>query len=186
MSSDGDLLPALIAARDMLRDAYWWRRLADPNAAWDQATAQAHIYFDELPHASPGPDHSLAELQLLRPFAIIWADISGGSRWESQTGDFCCAITSGVIVIQLELAVPAEIANDSHAVAVDINRKLGRILRTCDANEPGLLDLSGRPGYLPITAAKISGTIRTDRKAVIEIGDCVSAEIELTWGATLG
>lgn len=182
MSSDGDLLAVLELGRAMLRDAYWWRRLADPNAPWDEATAAAHIHFDELPKPSPGPDYGLTQLSTLRPFAIMWADVAGGQRWRSDSGDFCCALVSGTLVIQLELAVPANIAADPTAVAIDVNRKLGRIMRTCDADEPGILDLSGRAGYLPITEAKITGYMRTDAKTALEIGDAVTAEIELQWG----
>jgi hypothetical protein len=82
MSSDGDMLAALTAARNQLRDCYWWRRLANPAAPWDEATAQSRIHYDELPPPSPGPDHSLSELTALRPFAIMWPDLSGGFRWK--------------------------------------------------------------------------------------------------------
>ena len=182
MSSDGDLLLVLEAGKAMLRDAYWWRRLADPDAPWDEATAAAHIHYDQLPPPSPGPDYGAVQLGTLRPFAIMWADIAGGQRWRSDTGDHCCTLVSGTLVIQIELAVPAELASDPTALAIDINRKLGRIMRTCDDAEPGILDLSGRAGYLPIVEAKITGYIRTDAKAALELGDAVTAEIELQWG----
>lgn len=182
MSSDGDLLPVLESAKLMLRDAYWWRRLADPALPWNDATAADHIHFDALPRSATGADHSLAELAALRPFAIMWADVAGGQRWRSDSGDFCCALLSGVIVMQIEIAVPPSIAADPRAVAIDVNRKLGRIMRTCDAAEPGILDLSGRAGYLPINEAKITGYMRTDSNAAVELGDAVTAEIELHWG----
>lgn len=184
MSTDADLLDALNAAKTMLANAYYWRRLANENSPWDEATALAHIHYDELPLASPGPDHSLAELQALRPFALMWNDISTGMRWRSNGGDFCCAMVNGMTIIQIEMAVPANIATNPRLVAEDVNRKLGRIIRTCDPEKPGILDLSGQAGYLPITECKITGYIRTDRKAALEIGDAVTAEIELTWGAT--
>ncbi len=181
MSTDADLLDVLNAAANMIRDAYWWRRIVDENNPWDQATAAAHIHFDELPEASPGPDHSLVELMAYRPFALVWADVAGGLRWRSDTGDFCCATVSGVCVVQFELAVPSNLTTP-RSVADYVNRTLGRVIRTCDPDKPGILDLSGTAGYLPITDAKISGYIRTDRKTALEIGDAVTAELELTWG----
>ncbi len=184
MSSDGDLLAVLNAARLMLRDCYWWRRLADENSPWDDATALAHIHLDELPPPNPGPDHSLEQLAAFRPFAILWADVATGFRWRADSGDYCCSLVSGTVVIQLELPVPELLAGDPTALAIDLHRKLGRIMRTSDPAEPGLLDLSGKPGYLPITDAKITGYIRTDDKARIDIGDAVTCEIELKWGAT--
>ncbi len=111
----------------------------------------------------------------------MWADISGGFRWRSDSGDFCCSLVSGVVVMQIEINVPSELRNDPTALAIDTNRKLGRIIRTGDLNEPGLLDLRG---MLPITEAKISGYIRTDSKAANDIGDAITAEIELRWGVT--
>lgn len=183
MSSDGDMLAALLAARNSLMDCYWWRRLANPNSPWDQDTAKAHIHFDELPPPSGGEQvHSKAELLSLRPFAIVWADITGGFRWRTDTADWCCAMVSGVMVMQLEINVPSDLANSPSSLATDLHRKLGRIIRTSDPAEPGLLDLSGQDGYLPIIEAKITGYIRTDRKAAVDIGDAVTAEIELHWG----
>lgn len=180
-----DMLAALTAARNQLRDCYWWRRLANPDSAWNEATSQAHIHFDELPPPAANAEiHSRAELVSLRPFAIMWADITGGFRWRTETGDFCCSMVSGVIVMQLELNVPANLAATPTALAEDLYQKFGRIMRTSNANEPGLLDLSGQAGYLPITDARITGYIRTDRKAAIDIGDAVTAEIELRWGVT--
>lgn len=184
MSSDGDLLAVLEAGKAMLRDAYWWRRLADPDNPWDEATAAAHIYFDQLPPPDPGPDYGAPQLGTLRPFALMWTDIAGGMRWRADGGDFCCSLVSGILVIQLELAVPMALADDPTALAADINRKLGRIMRTCDPAEPGILDLSGVSGYLPINEAKITGYMRTDSKAALELGDAVTAEIELRWGVT--
>ncbi len=182
--ADGDMLPLLIAARNQLRDCYWWRRLAGENTPWDEATAQSHIHFDALPPPAQGPDHTRAELVNYRPFAIMWADIMGGYRWRADTGDYCCSMVGGVLVLQLELNVPSNLANTPTALAEDLHRKLGRIMRTDDPLQPGLLNLSGQPGYLPITEAKITGYIRTDPKAAVEIGDAITCEIELQWGVS--
>lgn len=186
--ADGDIIACLNAARYQLRDSYWWRRTLNPNSPWDDATALAHIHLDELPASTTGPDHSLAELVALRPFALMWADISNGFSWTSGSGDFCCANIAGQIILQLELPIPTNIANDPQAVAVWVNTALGRIIRTDDEAQPGILDLSAKIGpdgpYLPITAAKLTGYIRSEVKDRYDLGDFIRAELELTWGVT--
>ena len=125
--ADGDLIACLNAARYQLRDTYWWRRTLNPNSPWNDDTALAHIHLDELPAPLTGPDHSLAELTELRPFALLWADVSNGFTWTSGTGDFCCANIGGQFVMQFELPVPQDIATDPYDVAVWVNTALGRM-----------------------------------------------------------
>jgi hypothetical protein len=182
MSADGPILDALTAARAMLRDCYWWRRLANPVTPWNQATAEEHIHFDGLPPPSPGPDHSLGELTLLRPFAIMWTEQSAGLRIRNETAGYCCAIPSGIVVVQIEFPVPAGIANQPSAVAEYASRAIGRIMRTCDANQPGLFELSGLAGYLPLNEIQLIGYARPEKKTTIELGDFVLAELQLNWG----
>lgn len=182
MSSDGPLLSSMAAAKAMLRDCYWWRRLADANNAWSEAEAAAHIHYDALPPPSPGPDHSLSELQAARPFALLWSDAAAGMRLRNSTAGYCCYLPSGVIVIQIEMAVPANIAANPTAVAEDVSRKLGRIMTTGNAEQPGLMELSGLAGYLPINELQLYGYLRTDAKAARDLGDCVVAELQLNWG----
>jgi hypothetical protein len=180
--SDGPLLPALNAAKAMLRDCYWWRRIANESNPWTEEQAAARIYFDELAAPSPGPDHTKAELMALRPFCILWADVAAGFRMRFDSTGSCCVPTSGTFVMRIELPVPNNLAADPSALAQDLNRKIGRLLRTCDADQKGLAELSGLPGYLPLRELSLRGYIRTDEKAAIELGDAVVAEIEVQWG----
>lgn len=180
--ADGPVLDALNAARRMLADCYWWRRIADADSPWDQATALAHIHFDGLPPADPGPNHSLAQMTALRPFAIMWTDITGGLRIRNATAGYTCNVPSGRIIAQIELPVPTAIASDPTAVADDISRKIGLILRTGDSDQPGLFELAGRSGYLPLTEVELFGYARTDAKAAEDLGDIVFAELQISWG----
>lgn len=179
---EGPILDALNAARTMLSDCYWWRRIASEDSPWDQATALAHIHFDGLPPAEPGPDHSLTQLTSLRPFVIMWTDQAGGLRIRNETAGYCCNVPSGVIIAQFELPVPPSIAADPTAVAQDISRKIGRIMRSCDADQPGLFELAGKSGYLPLTEIQLFGYVRTDAKSAEDVGDVVVAELQLNWG----
>lgn len=181
--SDGPLLPALNAAKAMLRDCYWWRRIVSEVSPWSESQAAARIYFDELPSPSPGPDHSKAELMALRPFCLLWADVASGFRMRFDATGSCCVPISGTFVMRLELPVPDALAANPTALAEDLNRKLGRLLRTCNADQPGLAELSGLPGYLPLRELSLRGYIRTDEKAAMELGDAVVAEIEIQWGS---
>ncbi|QDV22922.1 hypothetical protein [Aureliella helgolandensis] len=180
--SDGPLLRSVRAARRMLRDCHQWQRLVSADTPWDEVTAEAHIHFDGLPPPDPGPDHSRSELEALRPFALVWADQAGGLRLRSESAGNCCPIHSGAIVVQIELPVLAGLANDPTLLAEDIMRKLGRIVRTGDAAEPGLFELSGLAGYLPLTEIQFTGYVRTDTKSAVEIGDAVVAEMRIAWG----
>lgn len=182
MSADGPVLDALNAARAMLRDCHWWRRVANPDSPWSQATAEAHIHFDGLPPPVPGPDHSLAQLTQLRPFALMWTEQSAGFRLRNETAGYCCAIPSGMIVVQIEMPVPTAMVNNPTTLAQHLSRLLGLIMRTGNAEQPGLFELSGRAGYLPLTEIQLIGYARTDAKTARDIGDVIVAELQLNWG----
>lgn len=183
--SDSAMLDIIELAALQLRDCYWWRRLVDPNNPWDDATAAAHIHFDELPPpANNEPVHSLAELESLRPYAIVFADIDEGFRWRTSTSDFCCSMVSGAIVMRIELAVPSELASTPKDLAIYLHRTFGRIMRTADDTKPGLLDLAKVPGYLPINDATITGYLRSSQQHSVSYGDAVEAAIHLKWGVT--
>ena len=183
--SDSAMLDVIEAAVQQLRDCYWWRRLANPDAPWDDVTAAAHIHLDEIPPPAGGAAvHTLVELDTLRPYAIVFADVDDGFRWKSETGDFCCALSGGSIVIRLELAVPKELASTPKELAIYLHRAIGRIIRTGDLERPGLLDLSGQPGYLPIIDTTVTGYLRSGHQHAVSYGDAVEAAIHLKWGVT--
>lgn len=179
---DGPLLTALNAARAMLRDCYWWRRLADETVPWEQAVAESHIHFDGLPPPSSKADHTLAELNNYRPFALMWTEQAAGLRLRNDTAGYCCVKPSGIIIVQIELLVPEGIAQFPTQVCQDVSKKLGRIMQTGDSNQPGLFELSGLAGYLPLIEIQLFGYVRADAKAARDIGDVVVAELQLNWG----
>ena len=182
MSADGPVLQALNAAAAMIRDNHQFRRLADPNNPWNQATAEQHVHIDALPKSTTGADHSLEELKGLRPFALIWADTAGGHRIRNDTMGGC-VLNSGSIILQLEYDIPSTLdASDPAVVAEDAYRKVGRFMRTNDTAEPGLLELSHLAGYLPIIEIQFVGVQRTNEKDAISIGDAMTAEFQISWG----
>ncbi len=177
------LLSALLALRAQLRDCFYWRALGGVTP-FTQQQAEDRIYFDELPPPLDNkPDYSAEELTALRPLALMWLDLNGGIRLRSETGANCCWIASGAAIVQIELTVPINLVDDPRALAIDLHTKIGRIIRTGDALQPGLCDLSGLPGYLPIKDVLYRGYVRTDDKAAIDIGDAVRCELEVQWSA---
>lgn len=182
MSVDGPLLTSMNAARRMLRDCYWWRRLVDPANPWDEATAEAHIYFDALPKPNQGPDHSLSELLAMRPFAILWGDLAGALRITNDSTGYTCALPSGTLIMQIELPVPQALADQPTNLAIDLSRKFGLLMQTRNSEQPGLMELAGQSGYLPLREVSLTGYVRTEAKDAKHLGDAVMAELQLSWG----
>ncbi|WP_144057924.1 hypothetical protein [Novipirellula maiorica] len=166
------LLNALDRARDMLAATAVWQEIADAS----------HIYYDALPPASPGPDYTRTQIENLRPLAILWHEVNGGFRLAVATADACTPIASGRMVIQIELNVPAEHADNPTAVGRWVMDLIGRLIRSYDTNSPGLWELSNRPGYLPLVSIDVDAYIRTSKKEVIALGDAVVFDLTLTWG----
>lgn len=184
--TNGPMLAALLAAKAMLRDCYYWRRINNLSSelvtVWDAEQAEQHIYFDGLPRSSTGADHTRAELELLRPFAILWHDVAAGFRRRFDSAGNCGALSAGTTIMQIELPVPIELSESPDQLATELNTRFGRLVGTADATKPGLTELSGKTGYLPLLDLQVRGYIRTDDKAKLEIGDAVVAEFELRWG----
>lgn len=172
LADDGPLLIALDAAKRMLAATAQWSAIADAS----------RIHFDALPAPSPGPDYTKAQMIAARPFALMWHELSGGFRLEAATADLRCPIVSGKIVIQIELNVPSEHAANPTALAIWINRLIGKLLRTGESASPGLWDLANTPGYLPVTSIDVDAYMRTTAKEASQVGDAIIFEFQLSWG----
>lgn len=172
LATDGPLLLSLDAAK----------RILAATAAWTELGGAERIYFDALPPPSPGPDYSRQELIQLRPFALIWHDVSGGYRMEAASADLRCPAQSGKIIVQFEVNTPDDVQNDPTALAIQMNRLIGNLLRTGNPSSPGLWDLAWQPGYLAIRAIEVDGYVRTDDKQIAEVGDAICFEFAITWG----
>lgn len=117
----------------------------------------------------------------MRPFALVWADVTGPLRTQSDIGGNAISMISGQMVLQLEVSVPEDLASDPAGLARTMYTHFGRIIHG-DSNQPGLWQLSGLPGYLPLNEVKLLGIIRCPEKDAVELGDFVTAEITLAWG----
>jgi hypothetical protein len=196
--SDGPLLSAAAAARAMLAECHEWQQAVSakplgelnthfpavfPSAFSDlDAHALGRIFYDELPQSETGSDLTREELEALRPFALVWNDVSSGLRISSDAGGNCATLTSGKVIMQIELPTPTVSLSQPNGVGESVMRRYGRILRSNNVAEPGLWELSRNPGYLPLLDTQITGYIRTTEKEQRELGDAVLAEIMIDWG----
>lgn len=163
-----------------LSHCYHWQRLKDAGSPWTPATALAHSYKGGLPEPA-NKTYTLSELQALRPFALVWIDNAGGFSLDSLAGASTCAKPGGILVCQLEFDVPDTLTTPD-AVEQWWMEQVGNIWLTGNASEPGLLDLSPQPDYLPIWKLDLKGMARTSPRDAKTLGDALKVEFEVSWG----
>jgi len=181
---------ALAVPKDLLRTS-----LATCTAfrQWDGLSltveqAKDRIYFDALPPPS-GNVYTKAELVALRPFAIVYTSASDGLQFVQESsaalgGSF---VAAGALIVRLERNFPDVSAEADPAAAADrqFENFLGPLMRSEDANSPGLLELAGQAGYLVIRQLSLmAGPMRCDPKDVTGLGDHQVAFLEVQWGRT--
>lgn len=171
LAADGPLLIVLSKARDMLA----------ATDEWQQISSTAKIHFDALPPPTPGPQYTREQLQQARPFALLWNDDSAGYRIDQGSQGPDCPAQRGRVAIQIQADVPAHFREDPEEVSIWANRMIGRIVRTGDADSPGLWDLSRLPGNLPITMTEVHGYERTTVQERHELGDAIVFELSVVW-----
>lgn len=183
--SDGVILAHLDAFAAMLRDCYWFRRSLSVDTPWTEAEAAARIHFDALPVPKAGAAlHSREELDALRPFALYWTGDSGLAV-KSDDADYGPTLYQGTIAVRLEATVPRAYRDDPSGAARWFAQWIGRLISTGDPDEPGLLELSGEDGYLPLRSVAIAyGPARTQTHEIHDLGDAIACELDLEWGNT--
>lgn len=175
---DGPLLSVLNVIRQMVADCYWWRRLVDEDNPWDDETALARTHIDALPAPASGVDYTQAELSSLRPFAIVYLESSmDGFQVRSP-----CFQVRGHAVINMQVNVPSELADDANALGVHLNKLFGAIARTGNPDQPGLWDLAEAKKCLVVDRLSIDGYYRTEPQDVKKYGDVAMADFHLYWG----
>ncbi len=179
--SANPILTSITAARQMLADCFYWRRIAggDP---WTAEQSLARVHVDALPPPAEGGEHTLAELQALRPFAIVSLGEGEAIHFDMDGSGNCCVGVGGSIDIYIELPVPEDLKNSPSALAADVYDRIGRVLRTANSSEPGLCDLAGLPGYLALRRATLQAYYRSTRQERLELGDFTAIHLSLRWG----
>ena len=148
------------------------------------ALAKNHIYFDALPPpASDADTYTLAELEGYRPYAVINTEPQGGYRWRHQgSGAAWTFAGNGALTIEIEADIDSGDLGDPQEYMRLFKNTIGQIVLTEDQVNPGLLDLAGQGGYLPIREAVFYGPFRGAEEERKQQGDYLAAMIDLNWG----
>lgn len=139
----------------------------------------ATIHHHHLPAPASGIVHTKAELVALRPFALIWTNDRDGIRFVKETaGQNAYSAADGEIVVRIERNTPTGMTPAE--AARDFENLLGRIIKGT-AEQPGLMDLSGDPRYMPIVELTLAEHARTAPEKINDIGDAQRAFLLVTW-----
>lgn len=181
MTAANPILTSLTAARKMLADCYHWRRIAggDP---WSAEESLVHVHLDALPPPAARGEHTREELEAMRPFAIVSLGDGEAIHFDLDSSGNCCVGMGGSVDVYIEMDVPPELRNTPSLLAADVYQRIGRVLRTGSAAEPGLVELAGLPGYLALRRATMRAYYRTTRQERDEIGDATCVHLSLMWG----
>jgi hypothetical protein len=173
----------LATPKDLLRTS-----LANCTAfrEWDGADytvdeAKSRIYFDALPPAS-GAEYTVAELDDLRPYAIVSLD-ENGIEYEYEAAPNSYKMR-GRLVVCLERKFPdvSGETNPNEAADRQFENMVGPLIRTGNPSSPGLLDLSGTAGYLFVRRVALHGPYRVEAKDVRQLGDYQRCFLFIEWG----
>lgn len=160
--------------RITLADCAAFRALVGATGGTAQAQALARIYHDALPPPRVGPGHTLAELELYRPCALLWQHQSGGfGRKVVAVGS---SVDHGVLMMRIAADVDKEISENHQEVYIRFQNAISQII-------DDLVVLAGQAGYLAITQIDVeAGPYRTHPDEYDTTGDCQFCDLRITWG----
>lgn len=139
-------------------------------------------YHGALPKpAGNNASHTLAELQALRPYAIVSTPTEGFRAIKDASGD--AMVFGGRLDLEITRDTPAGMIDDPAACDADFLKLVGKIIATGDPDNPGLAELSENVGTLPINSIRVLGPARTDERDLAELGDAQRIWLSITWGA---
>ncbi|GAG46888.1 unnamed protein product [marine sediment metagenome] len=159
------------AAKVTLADSATFRTLV---GAANQAEALAHIYTDALPPPAAGREHTLAELEAYRPFALLSIDPEGdgASATADAVGTGREYSWGGRIRLEIEQDIADDDAADPAEIALKCENTLGAIVAE-------MLELAGVAPYLSITSVSVGPVERsTDKVAATKGSYLVEGRIQ--------
>jgi len=166
MANAGCLALAKDTLKASLADCDSFRTWVDASGGSAQDQALNRIHKDDLPPPGNSNAYTLAELQALRPFAIIYT--AGGFRKEYDASPAGFE-NMGTLAVLLEQDVPERIKNDPAAIADEFETVIGQIM-------DNLCDLVDQAPYLSITAITMPEEwVRSDPKSEPDFGDAAMA-----------
>lgn len=160
-------------ARQTLANCDSFQSLVSASTA---SRAAEMIYHDAWPKPQSGlPEHTLAEIQALRPCAIVYTEDDRGFVANRDASADICWHISGIIHIVIFRNVPVIDVNDPSNVDVDFRTIIGNILSD-------LINLSETAGMLASRRITFEGPWRTDVKDLKSVGDAQAAKLIIEWG----
>jgi hypothetical protein len=180
MSANGVMHCPLETLRTTLSKCHEWQKWQGKN--YSESQALTRIHYDSLP--APGGEsvqHTLAELNTYRPY-IILTDGGEGGFSVVRVADGGGFTQRGVIIAEINEAVPDSIAQDHAEVRKRLRVSLGKLVRSLDITKPGLAELCETPGCLFWHRCNIVGPARTTEDELGTLGDAQRAWLEIHWG----
>ncbi len=160
-------------ARQTLANCDSFQSLVSASTA---SRAAEMIYHDAWPKPASGlPEHTLAEIQALRPCAIVYTHENGGFKSRRDASADICWHHSGIVNFLIFRNVPEIDVNDPSNVDVDFRTIIGNIYSE-------LIELSETAGMLAIRELTYDGPWRTDVKDLKSVGDAQVAQLIAEWG----
>lgn len=143
--------------------------------ATTQAEAKARIWQDHTPAPDNGEEYTLAELETMRPFALIWLD-EGGTGYERTVIDAGFGVMeNGVIMLRLEEDVPSNLDGSPGEAMRRWRDTWGNILSDLEG-------LAGDNPYISIRKSSMLLNQRNHQDQNPAIGDTHIAEIRIEFG----
>lgn len=141
------------------------------------AAAKERIHFDTFPQPAKDNTHSLAELQLLRPCAIVYMDEESGLAFvhDASGVNHNFNFTSGLLKFSIEDNVPSRYADNPSEAMRYFKNYIGVIVQ-----EMGTY--AGVAGYLAIERLTVRAIGRSHEDLIPTYGDYLCARFEVAWG----
>lgn len=168
------LRSGLVNLRNMLRNSTAFQTFVDKVNHPDQA--DTHIYEIRLKSKpEKGDKYSRAQLEAVRPYALIHNDEDGTIERKDATGIGDCNWQRGGRIMACFVRDVPEGTTDQEQVSIDFEELI-------DAIVDDLKAMSDTAGYLDIYEITSRGPYRTMKEERAESGDAQFYDLTLTWG----
>ena len=139
----------------------------------DAAQARGRIWFDALPPPNDQEEHTLDELQMYRPYVLIFVRSFG--RAQVSTGTAYEFGSEGSMGMEFFQDVLAEIKNQAAEISLRFNNAIGSIIdELCDRAGTG-----GKLAFKRITMDE--PCVRTGKDEAATYGDALFVRLTLEW-----
>jgi len=146
---------------------------------WSVAQAKEHVHHDKLPDPESGADeYSVAELGLYLPYCVAWTNPNGGFELDGDAvGEGIEYLPSGVLGTDFYRLIDGDAGEGDET----FRNMMGALLTSGDDENPGLLELAGRPGYLCLVRLQVFGPIVTEPRENPAMGQAHTMRIVTHW-----